>query len=268
MSQGDLKKIALIVMIIDHIGTFIPNAPIWFNYIGRISAPLFIYCSIQAYLHTRNKVNYLLRLYCFSLIVAAGNMVVYIISKKANLNLEIIRNNFIGTLFICVGIVFLYEKINNKWMFLIAIAVWQVLSIIIIYITEVTSFMGNVFGTEAFSIVLYAGLGIIPFCEGGFAIIILYLLLYFTEKYKNRVAVCASYALYTILLQFLILRYYDHPNPLFGVLLPFPKYQGFMILAVPIIWYYNGTKGKALKYFYYIFYPVHIWALFFIGAFW
>ncbi len=41
MSTNLLKLTALICMLIDHIGEFIPQSPIWFRYIGRISAPLF-----------------------------------------------------------------------------------------------------------------------------------------------------------------------------------------------------------------------------------
>ncbi|MCR5722201.1 MAG: conjugal transfer protein TraX, partial [Lachnospiraceae bacterium] len=44
MSHRTLKRIALITMIIDHIGAFIPGAPIWLRYIGRISAPIFFFC--------------------------------------------------------------------------------------------------------------------------------------------------------------------------------------------------------------------------------
>jgi hypothetical protein len=41
--------------------------------------------------------------------------------------------------------------------------------------------------------------------------------------------------------------------------------QWLMVLALPIILMYNGEKGKGYKYFFYIFYPVHIYALFIIG---
>ncbi len=34
MSTGQLKWIALVCMFIDHIGEFIPQAPVWLRYIG------------------------------------------------------------------------------------------------------------------------------------------------------------------------------------------------------------------------------------------
>lgn len=40
--------------------------------------------------------------------------------------------------------------------------------------------------------------------------------------------------------------------------------QGLAVLALPIIKKYNNEKGKSLKYFFYVFYPLHITILYFI----
>ncbi len=40
-------------------------------------------------------------------------------------------------------------------------------------------------------------------------------------------------------------------------------FQSFCLLAVPILFFYNGTKGKyKMKYFFYVFYPAHLVILF------
>lgn len=40
-------------------------------------------------------------------------------------------------------------------------------------------------------------------------------------------------------------------------------FQSFCLLAVPILFLYNGTRGKyKMKYFFYVFYPVHLSILF------
>ena len=43
MSVTMLKRIALAAMAMNYIGAFIPGAPVWFQWIGRLAAPLFFY---------------------------------------------------------------------------------------------------------------------------------------------------------------------------------------------------------------------------------
>ena len=47
MSITALKTLSLILMTIDHIGAFIPEMPIAFRWIGRLSAPVFLFCLLE-----------------------------------------------------------------------------------------------------------------------------------------------------------------------------------------------------------------------------
>ncbi len=40
------------------------------------------------------------------------------------------------------------------------------------------------------------------------------------------------------------------------------RYQWMMVLAIPFFHLYDGTRGRPLKWFFYIFYPLHIWFLY------
>lgn len=48
MSIFHLKCIALVCMVLDHIGFYFEAAPPWLGCIGRISYPLFLFCMVWA----------------------------------------------------------------------------------------------------------------------------------------------------------------------------------------------------------------------------
>ena len=48
----DLKLLALLFMLIDHIGAYFPAAPEWFRWLGRIAFPLFRFCLVWSYHYT------------------------------------------------------------------------------------------------------------------------------------------------------------------------------------------------------------------------
>lgn len=71
MSSFGLKILALILMFIDHIAQFLPEMPIWLHWIGRLAAPVFIYCSIWSFTYTTDRKKYFLRLYLAGVVIVA-----------------------------------------------------------------------------------------------------------------------------------------------------------------------------------------------------
>lgn len=68
MSNFILKSIAMVTMLIDHIGfVFFPDQMI-FRIIGRIAFPLFAFLIVQGALHTSNWKKYAIRLLLFAII--------------------------------------------------------------------------------------------------------------------------------------------------------------------------------------------------------
>lgn len=43
------------------------------------------------------------------------------------------------------------------------------------------------------------------------------------------------------------------------------NFQWMMVFALPFMLMYNGERGRKAKYFFYIFYPIHIWILYVLG---
>lgn len=110
MTQRTTKRIALFTMIIDHIGAFVPGAPIWLRYIGRISAPLFLFCCVESLEHTRSKYIFVFRLYIASLIMSIGNCFVHCFFLHKG---DIPESNIFLTMFVgCVAVI-----VIEKWGF-------------------------------------------------------------------------------------------------------------------------------------------------------
>ncbi len=63
-----LKLIAVVSMVLDHIGDcFFPGAT-WLRAVGRIAMPVFAFCVSEGFLRTRDRKSYLLRMLLFGLI--------------------------------------------------------------------------------------------------------------------------------------------------------------------------------------------------------
>ncbi|MGN0973136.1 MAG: TraX family protein [Bacilli bacterium] len=257
MTTTVLKLIALLAMIIDHIGYFIPNTPYWFGWIGRIAAPLFIFCVVWGYSYTRDIKKYLIRLYSFSVGMSILSL---IINLLYNDTYRYITSNFFAPLFLIAFIIYLINNKNIKG--LIVLFLWQfvsfALSVILVefiqlpYLNDVKPlyvFYGSLFGN-------------IFLVEGGILFVAIGLLLYFTKNNKKMLSI--MYILISIL-SFFLFRRLGYDRGFVSLIVPFADYQWMMIAALPLMLLYNNKKGIGLKYFFYIFYPVHIIVLYIIG---
>lgn len=63
MSAFRLKFVAFILMILDHLYYYIAGMPIWFNYIGRIVAPIYFFLLVESFFHTRDRKRFTVRLF-------------------------------------------------------------------------------------------------------------------------------------------------------------------------------------------------------------
>ena len=65
INSFQLKCLGILFMTLDHIGSYLITdiGPNLFRTAGRIAAPLFLYVAVNSAHNTRNKLQYVLRLY-------------------------------------------------------------------------------------------------------------------------------------------------------------------------------------------------------------
>ena len=69
-----LKTIALALMVLDHIHYFFEFTgciPTVFNMLGRLSAPLFLFCTVEGFAHTHDRKRYFIRIWTIGAAMAA-----------------------------------------------------------------------------------------------------------------------------------------------------------------------------------------------------
>ena len=79
-----LKWVALVLMLLDHLGEFFPQSvPLWFRWLGRMSAPLFLFCLAQGLEKTRSRPRYLKRLWTGSVVMGLGSFALTLLFPQA-----------------------------------------------------------------------------------------------------------------------------------------------------------------------------------------
>ena len=222
MSRNVLKIIAIVSMLIDHIGKlFFPDVA-FLAIVGRLAFPLFAFFIAEGVFYTRSIKKYLCKLLIFGLI----SQIPYILFFY-----PLIRINVLFTFIFAILLILLINKIratDNKVDkgFLIFFAV-------------------------AYTLII-ALLGYCSFIEYGVFGMLLPVCFYFFRhkivlKYVSFVALMVGYVGSNILISWSIE---------FGHFI-----QLFALLAIVLIALYNDRKDESsnkLKYLFYVFYPLHL----------
>ena len=233
-----LHIIAMALMLLDHLQATVLSDYAVLTRLGRLAFPIFAFMIAEGFYHTKNVKKYLLRMLFFALIS------------------EIPFNLMVGSS------VFYYAHQNVMWTFLLAILsllIFEKLKEkhIIMQIIFIPSTVLIFYLIGMFTLVDYHGEGIL-----------MVMLFYFTRAKKDTPL---RQRLVLMLVQVLGM-YYINCEMLKGLVIPVELFghtfeivqQGLALLALPIIWCYSTKQGpynKAIKYFYYLFYPAHLLVL-------
>ncbi|HFR3404610.1 TPA: TraX family protein [Streptococcus suis] len=222
------------LMVLDHlkfIPDFIPDQlSLIFHMITRCVAVFFAYMLVEGYLHTRNVKAYLLRLYGAAGLMATGNVLINRLYQSKGIY---ISNNIFLTLAVGLTMLICLKEFKN-----------------------------NSRTRQVIQVVL-AGLCLIvgsAFTEGGAVVLPFILITYLGRKtpFKRNFA-------YIMLALLLLLSSY-HPYESIEMTIQMMLYNAdwLFILILPILGLYNGQAGPRTtfsRYFFYIFYPLHLWLL-------
>lgn len=114
MSASVFKLIALLTMLIDHVGyRFFPQHP-GFRMLGRISFPIYCFLLVQGFVHTKSRRNYLLRLLAFALL----SEIPYQLFISGTLRNPLWGSNIFFELALGIGAMFFLDKAergNGFW---------------------------------------------------------------------------------------------------------------------------------------------------------
>lgn len=294
MNIFTIKIIALILMLMDHIGEFFPDSPIWFGWLGRLAAPLFVYALAVGFHHTRNRKKYLLRLYLANVGMIFFNQIMHILQRKLDYVVYEPTNHNIFTTLFCAGVLIcIWENRKEKKKFLTYIGIyifWQAMLIKLAILVETYDYLW--YGNAGLETVLrtdyiFPLLGGIWDVEGGVFFIALGVCLYCAveDRWKLTlyyILLCGTYLLmcegdilYRIMNRFSFWGYHKLADIIYvgswstgiplgtsdlSLLTEF--YQWMMIGALPIMLACNGKRGKSLKWLFYAAYPLQFLVLY------
>lgn len=264
ISDFGLKYLAMFLMILDHIEYFFEftgKVPLFFTWLGRISAPLFLFCLIEGFVHTHDRWKYFLRIY----VIAIGMGLIQF--SFYNIGRGLVRpdgffpqNQMLASfsilLVVLQGLDWCRQK---KWLpGLCAVILPIILPFLAIplFTNPKTGFLANFL---CFSILpLHSFI-----MDGGTGILLMGIVLYLFHKHPKRQAI----AFVIMVILFDIVRLILMVPSLTFVDFFTEAYQWMEIFAVIPMLCYNGQRGKGSKKLFYWFYPVHIYVLYALSFF-
>jgi len=252
LSEAALKNIAVLTMTLDHVTAFILKEYLvsqgilnlysndWYTIgrvIGRIAFVLYAFMIAEGAYRTKSRWKYAARLLALAVISIIPHS--YVNAKKlfnpSDMNIFFLL--FLGLVTI-YAFDWLRDHIGNKWasVFLRLLAAAASCAISMIFHFE------------------YGMMGIL-------LILVFYLFRYDYPKLFlfGFLVMSVGYMAHVVISHGAVTWINSHSHNLLMSLLNTDKIQIFGILAFPLIYFYNGEKGRQLpKAFYYLFYPVHL----------
>lgn len=269
LSDTSLKEIALALMVLDHIHyffSFTGAVPEWFSMLGRVSAPLFLFCTAEGFAHTHDRRTYLLRLWGMG---AGMGLVQFVIGVGLGRRADgfypmngILRDLTVACL-LWQGIDWLRQRRLGRALALVGGVgvLWPAVSLALVatlppagqlplYFLSWTVLPNWAFSTD----------GGVWFILGG---VLLYAL---RGRRKIQVLAWAAWAFWIDMGSVSYLLRMGGGVSLGQAMLL--SYQWMEVFAAPLMLLYNGQRGAGHKQLFYWFYPAHVYGLYAVSCAW
>ena len=226
LSGTTLKVLAAILMVIDHIGVIFFPEQVLLRKIGRLSMPIFAYLIAEGCRYTRSAWGYLGKLFACLVVCQIGNYV-------GTGSWEVC---VIGTFLLGASLLFCLQ--NSKKAYFSQKMGMAALWVALLAVGMAATYYVNQkiyidYGFWGCMLPVFAGLCFQPenAPEG-------------LKKWDNK---WVSLLCFAVCLG--VFLYFDD----------YPEVQKYCLLALPLLALYSGKRGKwKLKYFFYLFYPIHL----------
>ena len=263
-----LKTVALVLMVLDHIHYFFEFTgwvPTWFNMLGRLSAPLFLFCTVEGFAHTHDRKRYVLRIWAIGTAMAALEFfMIYAGAFRRGDGFYPQNAVFQDLVLLCVvwqGIDWLREKKFAKGIGAIAaVLCWPYMVMAFLLVFPQVQDM-----PIASAVVAFLMTSPLPMwtaiTDGSWGFLLGGVLLYALRGHRPvQLGVWALNALlWDLVLPFAML----HAQADFVWPQMFTDYyEWFGVAAAVLMGLYNGRRGSGHKQLFYGFYPAHIYLLY------
>ena len=239
-------------MFTDHLGAILFPGDLAFRYVGRLAFPIFAFFIAEGVIHTSDKLKYFLRVLALALVCQVFYVAdaIFIEHSFDELYLNVLFT-FALSILVCWS---WQEAVRDKkkfYLFIVAVIFSAALCVFANYTQGVFVLPGSdVLGTAPL----------------------------LTTAYGSRFSVCVDYGFMGIMLPWCAMVIESSKKiqrfVLFSAgicllsvqLMQSMAFQWLSLLAVPLLWIYDGTRGSLkLKYFFYAFYPLHLAVIYLIG---
>jgi hypothetical protein len=256
MTTFQIKLIAMTAMIIDHVGLFFFPQILLLRIIGRLAFPLFAWLIANGAYYSKNINVYLMRLLLFAII---AQIPFFLVNRLIDPSFQ--ELNVLFTLFLGLAAIVIIRKSRNRFTAVLVVLI--------------SSILAGILNTD------YGVLGVL-------AIILFYV--YFKDIKKMLLLQICLFTFFSVVPVGIVMAFTGRANPdistLYVRLCPIlmklclkvsttipPNFVALNLIeplglfSLFFIACYGGQEGRKVKYFFYLFYPMHLFILYFIKLF-